>query len=298
MNPTISVLMPVYNAERYVAQAVQSILDQTYRDFEFLIVDDGSTDRSLEILKRFAAQDDRIRLISRPNTGLVVALNEMLDLARGEFIARMDADDVSQPLRFFAQHDRLTSDPELVALGTAITLIDPTGRKIRDIIIPKTHEAIDAQNLRGFGLAICHPSLMARTITMRTINGYDSQFWPAEDVDCFLKLAEIGKLSNLDLIGIHYRLHLSSVGHTNRESQRQAAWRAGSAARARRGLLPLDPICEDIISKEDDFRIRWAWWALKGRNISTARGYALQAFFRKPWSFSRIRLLYCAVRGY
>lgn len=81
-SPTISVLMPVYNAERYVAKAVQSILDQTYRDFEFLIIDDGSTDGSLTILREFEKLDPRIRLISRPNTGIVVALNEMLEIGR------------------------------------------------------------------------------------------------------------------------------------------------------------------------------------------------------------------------
>jgi len=92
---TISVLMPVYNAERYLVEAVESILTQTFDDFEFIIIDDGSTDGSRPILERFARRDDRIRLVSRPNTGMTRALNEGLDLACGEFIARMDADDVS-----------------------------------------------------------------------------------------------------------------------------------------------------------------------------------------------------------
>src|SRR4051794_10343483 len=87
----VSVLMPVYNARRYIADAVQSILSQTLSRFEFIIVDDGSTDGTREILQGFAARDPRIRLIARPNTGYVVALNEALSLARGEFVARMDA---------------------------------------------------------------------------------------------------------------------------------------------------------------------------------------------------------------
>src|SRR5271157_5690501 len=90
--PILSVLMPVYNAERYVAEAVESILTQTFRDFEFLIIDDGSTDSSGAILRRYAERDPRIWLLSRPNTGYVVALNELLGLARGELLARMDAD--------------------------------------------------------------------------------------------------------------------------------------------------------------------------------------------------------------
>src|SRR4051812_8466576 len=89
--PRVSVVMPVYNAERYITEAVQSILDQTFTDFEFLIVDDGSTDGSRAILERHAASDERIKLVSRPNTGYLVALNEMLGRARGEYVARMDA---------------------------------------------------------------------------------------------------------------------------------------------------------------------------------------------------------------
>ena len=107
--PLVSVCMPVYNATRYLAEAVESILGQTFRDFEFLITDDGSTDRSLAILKRYAAQDARIRLWSRPNAGYVVRLNEMLHQARGDLIARMDADDVALPERFARQVEFLRS---------------------------------------------------------------------------------------------------------------------------------------------------------------------------------------------
>src|SRR5436305_11764547 len=103
MSPAVSVLMPVYNAQRYIAAAVQSILDQTFTDFELIVVDDGSTDRSGDILRGFAARDPRVKLISRPNTGYVVALNEALATATGEFIARMDADDFSLPKRFERQ---------------------------------------------------------------------------------------------------------------------------------------------------------------------------------------------------
>ncbi|MEM6472648.1 MAG: glycosyltransferase, partial [Planctomycetota bacterium] len=90
--PEISVLMPVFNADRYVMYAVQSVLHQSFRSFEFIIIDDGSKDASLAILRHFEASDERIRLVSRPNTGYVTALNEMLEMARGRFLARMDAD--------------------------------------------------------------------------------------------------------------------------------------------------------------------------------------------------------------
>src|SRR5688572_25828901 len=110
--------MPVYNAERFVAQTVDCILAQTHRDFEFIIIDDGSTDRSLEILQDYARRDQRIRLLSRPNTGYVIALNEALELVRGPLIARMDADDLCSPKRFELQVERMGQEPHLVALGS------------------------------------------------------------------------------------------------------------------------------------------------------------------------------------
>ena len=114
--PLISVVLPVYNCGRYVAEAVESILEQTFTDFEFLIIDDGSTDRSLVILNRYASADPRIRLVSRPNTGLVEALNEGLGLA-GEFIVRMDADDVALSDRFEIQVAYLPTPPTWFVSG-------------------------------------------------------------------------------------------------------------------------------------------------------------------------------------
>src|SRR5262245_3590276 len=102
-SPLISVIMPVYNAERYVADAVESILGQTFQDFEFLIFDDGSQDGSLAILGKYASQDARIRLFAKPHSGYVAWLSEGIRLARGEFIARMDADDISLPQRLARQ---------------------------------------------------------------------------------------------------------------------------------------------------------------------------------------------------
>ena len=116
--------MPVYNAERYVAEAVESILAQTFNDFEFLIVDDGSTDRSLEILQSYASKDPRIRLRSRPNTGIVIALNEMLAVARGEFIARMDADDIAFESDLKRNWQYSAENPALVVRGSHVEIID------------------------------------------------------------------------------------------------------------------------------------------------------------------------------
>ncbi len=136
--PSISVLMPVYNTERYVAEAIESILAQTFGDFEFIIVNDGSTDDSLAILRRYEQQDQRIRLITRPNTGIVGALNDGLALARAELVARMDADDVSLPERLGKQRDFMSSHPGCVAMSTAYTIMDPDGLEMWDVPLARS----------------------------------------------------------------------------------------------------------------------------------------------------------------
>ncbi|MEL7485529.1 MAG: glycosyltransferase family 2 protein, partial [Planctomycetota bacterium] len=115
--PTVSVLLPVFNAEAFVDEAIRSILAQTFTDFELLALDDGSSDGSHEVLKRLARADDRVVVISRPNTGIVGALNEMAARARGTHLARMDADDIALPGRFETQLKFLAECPRCVCVG-------------------------------------------------------------------------------------------------------------------------------------------------------------------------------------
>lgn len=300
MKPTISVLMPVYNAERYVAQAVQSILDQTFRDFEVLIIDDGSTDRSLEILKRYEASDPRIRLISRPNTGYVVALNEMLDLAHGEFIARMDADDVCLPDRFEKQLDWFERNPNGLATGSWVLVIDPEGDPLMVWRSPVNHKAIDDAHLSGVGGTIAHPSSMMRANALRRIDGYNVEMQPAEDLDLFLRLGEIGELGNVPEVLLKYRHHLSSVSHQNSRLQRCNADRAVNGARVRRGLS----ISEHKVRDEEPnlmaelIEVKWAWWALGAGNVANARKYAWRLVRIRPLDIRLWRLVFCCIRGY
>ena len=118
--PSVSVLMPTYNPGRYVSEAIESILAQTFTDFEFLISDAGSTDGSLEVMRRYAEADPRIRLIIQPKAGIVRALNELIALARGDLIARMDADDIALPVRLERQVAYLNDHPECVLVGSRV----------------------------------------------------------------------------------------------------------------------------------------------------------------------------------
>ena len=296
--PEISVLMPVYNAERYVAEAVESILSQTFRDFEFLIIDDGSTDRSLEILRKYQKRDSRICLSSRANTGIVGALNEMLAIARGEFVARMDADDIAMPERFEVQFNAFEVRADMVALGTAVRFVDPGGRCLLEPAAKLGHTQIDDAILNGETHALVHPSLMCRTSALREIGGYDSSLAPAEDIDVYLRLAEVGQIANISRVLLHYRLHEQSVSVTKGAESAENQVRAREAAYRRRGLkLPRHSLKARPNGESSERARVWGWWALSGGHVATARRYALKSIRLKPASLASWKLLACAVRG-
>ena len=297
--PLVSVLMPVYNAGRYVAQAVESILDQSLGDFEFLIVDDGSTDGSRAILERYAARDERIRFVSRPNAGLVATLNEMLGRARGEFIARMDADDAALPHRLEVQVRYLRQHPECLAVGGMVLTIDSDGDPIAPWNLPTTHEEIDGSNLRGHQ-AMVHPTLLARRDAMIAVGGYREERFTCDDLDLFLRLAERGRLANVPDILLKYRRHSLSVSHA-RMAQSAVIRRLTIAdARLRRGLGGL-PAGSEAGQPELSIPAQhrsWAWAALGAGFASIVRKHAFSSLRRSPLALESWRVVYCALRGY
>lgn len=299
MIPRVSVLMPVYNAQRFLDAAVRSILRQTFTDFEFVIIDDGSTDQSSAMLACYAAEDRRVRLISRPNTGYAVALNEMLGLAAAPLLARMDADDVSLPDRLARQVGFMDAHPECVAVGCRVLLVDEDSAPIRDMATSGSHEMIDAEHMRGEGGAIIHPAAMIRADAMRTVGGYRVDRSPAEDLDLFLRLAEIGRLANLPERLLEYRIHLGSVGHTKRAAQIRAARAAVEDAHRRRGLTFKPQSQSDAAGVVDraEEHCKWAWWSLSGGHAATARKHAFRAVRRAPLRASCWKALACAIRG-
>jgi glycosyltransferase involved in cell wall biosynthesis len=301
--PMVSVIMPVYNAERYLAEAVESVLHQTFADFEFIIIDDGSTDTSLARLRRYAAQDARIRLSSRPNAGCVQTLIEAVPLATGKYIARMDADDVSLPNRFEQQVRFLEENPEYVVVGTKVLLIDAEGAPLKYMGEKRRHGEIDGAHLRGEGGAIIHPASMIRTEAIRAVGGY--RLLRDEDLDLFLRLAEYGKVANLPDVLLHYRQHLNSLGYKHYAELARSVRDAVAAARVRRGLPPLEKseVLElDVHSwngsvKTARYHKKWAWWALQGGYPATARKHALVALRQDPLSLESWRLALFALRG-
>ncbi len=296
-SPRISVIMPAYNCERYIKAAIDSILGQSFRGFEFIIIDDGSTDDTRSIAEAAAARDPRIRLISHRNRGITACLNEGLMLASGEFIARMDGDDISMPDRFEKQIAFLDAHPDHGLVGGQFMLIDPDGRWLRGLERPSGHDALQAELLKGMG-AIFHPTMMYRRQLVLDVGGYSEEYRHAEDVDFLLRISEVTKIANLNTRVLFYRLHFGSVGLTRRREQLLAAYRAVVAAAERRGLIPPPrPEVSDPNTTRADVYSRWGWWALQGGQLRTARLYAAKALLRRPLDLKTLRLAACALRG-
>lgn len=287
--------MAVYNAERWLAEAIESVLAQTLDDFEFLIHDDGSTDGSSAILAEYAARDSRIIVSSGENRGLVRSLNLLIDAARGELLARMDADDVCLPDRFEKQVAYLDAHPDCVVLGGGETVVDEKGRPINDLRVPLTHEEIDANNLRGV-TSIRHPTVMMRREAVLRAGCYDASYRAAQDLDLWLRMAEIGRLANLDDILIRYRIHDKSISGGKRELQRDMCRRACEAVWTRRGLTGMsfdygDWRMADTRKSRREFFLRYGWQAWNNGYRATWRHYALRSVVLAPFSRAAWSLL-------
>lgn len=209
--PLVSVLLPAHNTADYLDEAISSILQQSVASFELIVIDDGSTDDSLEIAARRAQGDNRITVIEQQNAGISVALNNGLKRASGRFVARMDGDDIALPSRFAAQTDYLSKHPECVAVGTRVVQIDPDGLPIAPLEVPLEHDEILNQLCHGRGSAIVHPSSMFPRNALLAVGGYEPRFPPCEDLDLFLKLSQLGRLANLPDTLLHFRRHPKSA---------------------------------------------------------------------------------------
>jgi glycosyltransferase involved in cell wall biosynthesis len=281
-SPELSVLLPVYNGQRFLKEAIESILSQSLTDFELIIINDGSTDGTPTILNQFAGSDSRIRIISRANTGYTIALNEGLCAARGPYLARMDADDVSVGVRFSRQVEFLETHPNCVAVGSWIQRIDHNGLPVSILARPLTHEAIDALHINGVGGGLIHPSAMFRTEALRRIGGYNPDWEPAEDLELFLRLAEIGRLANINEVLLKYRLNLGGVSSCRREEQAQKTVIIANIHRSKRGLAPLAP--PDITSPESaaEQERKIILESIVSNNYATASAHILAMVRHKP----------------
>ena len=298
--PLISVVMPVRNLGRYVGPSIDSVLSQTFRDFEFLIIDDGSTDGTTPLLDSYAKKDPRIRILRGPSDGISKALNIGIAQARGRYIARMDGDDLCLPLRLQRQVSFLESHPDHVLVGCRCTLIDPDGRPICEKAdIKPSHEQIESLLLR-MKWPIVHPAIMVRADAIAKVGGYNESFRIVQDHDLFLRLGEAGRLANLQEILFLYRQHFKSATLTIDESRMQLLVQIVTDACRRRGIpVPKDVVISPLeyVSEVRHRRI-WVWLALAAGNKATARHHAMAVLMRTPLSWESWMAALCALRGH
>jgi glycosyltransferase involved in cell wall biosynthesis len=208
--PKVSVVLAVYNGAAFVSEAVKSILNQTFSNFELIIINDGSLDNSEKVLDLF--NDSRIiRIKNEKNLGLINSLNAGIKIARGEYIARMDADDISVPNRFEKQVEFLENNKNIGVLGTAVYCIDKKGLIISKLTQPLLHEAIVWKMC--FECALIHPSVMMRKSVLLEDGPYDLEFKHIEDTELWMRLLERVEFANLPDVLHKYRLHGSSIGN-------------------------------------------------------------------------------------
>ena len=238
--PAISVAMSVYNGEAFLSEAIASVLEQSFTDFEFLILDDGSHDASASIAESYARRDPRIRLIARDNRGLIASLNELIGAARAPLVARFDADDICAPTRFARQVAFLAEHPDHGLVGCDTPFIDASGAPARNPPIqrPHDHDGLFA-NLED-GPLVCHSAVMMRRELVLAAGGYRPAYRHAEDYDLWLRLAGMTRLANLPEPLLSYRITPGQVSARHMVEQAQGAAIAWLAHQLRNAGQP-DP---------------------------------------------------------
>ncbi len=231
----------------------------------------------------------------------------MLDLAQGEYVARMDADDIALPLRLEQQVAFLEANPDHFAVGSQFLVIDPWGYPLRICgENERTHEEIEALQLDGrCGSVIAHSAVTYRREPVLAIGKYETKYYFGDDLDLFFRLTEHGgRQANLPQVLMKIRVHAKSVIHKDRLLQDQTIWEIARAARKRRGLPDLPhAIFEAFLTMAEpleplDYSRMWGWWALASGYRATARRHGWDSVTKSPWSKESCALLYCAVRGY
>ena len=227
----ISILMCVYNGEAHLREAVESILEQTIKDFEFVIVDDGSTDSSWQILTEYSTEDSRIVLIrNEENLGLEKSLNKGLAATKGEYVARQDADDISLPNRLQLQTNFLDTHREVGALGSSVEFINKQGVVLRKKYLPvlrKKHLPVDHESLQALLLinnCLWHSSMMIRRSLMQKLGGYNEKMLYSQDYDLWWRISCNSRLATLPDILLRYRSdNASAITKLKRKQQLQCS---------------------------------------------------------------------------
>lgn len=223
-NLRVSIILPVYNGEKFIAFAIESVLAQSYRNWELLVMDDGSTDRTANVVKRYAEKDNRIKYHkNEQNLGIQKTLNRGLKAAQGAYIARIDDDDTWCDVDKLSKQVKFLDDnPEYVLVGTGVIVVDERGNELSRYLTPCKDEDIRKKILSGN--CFVHSSVMFRRAAVLKVGGYseEEEVKHSEDYDLWLKLGEIGKFANLPIYAVKFTLRGGSVSHKNKIKQFRA----------------------------------------------------------------------------
>lgn len=298
----ISVLLPVYNCQEFLDEAIISLRQQSLVDFELVVVNDGSTDNSSAIIKRHATEDDRIVVINRTNGGIVDALKTGLTRCRGDLIARMDGDDICCPDRLARQAEFLCVNDDVVCVGSRARFVTHNGRLISSGIGEAIeHDQLWGEVRRGFAGSLIHPTVMMRREAVERVGGYRKEATWIEDLDLFIRLGRVGRLHVLRDVLITYRQHPLSVNMTRHEEQRKAWWWVMEDAARVDGKPPPERKFEKNHIRFDPQLRRSVWWAFS----ALREGRSNDAFFfwrdwvrRRPSDWRAWRFLLLILRGW
>lgn len=243
--PVVSVVLVARDVDRFLAASIESILGQTFSEFEFIIVDFGSTDKSKAIASTYAAKDGRIRFHEIPNCGLTEARNAGCFLAQGRYIAIMDADDVSAPDRLSREVAFMEGHPEVGLVGGATEWINTVGRSLRIEFLPSEDHQIKSALVTH--CPFCHPTVLIRREAFVLMGGYRAVFAQAEDYDLWLRLSEHYRCANLKEVVLKYRIHPYQLTLRKQREQTLCKLAARASALSRRNRKP-DPLdgCQEV----------------------------------------------------
>jgi len=220
-NLKVSVIMSAFNEENYLKESVESILSQTYGDFEFIIINDNSTDKTKDILNNLAKKDSRIKIITNiQNIGLTKSLNKAIKIARGEYIARQDADDISLPERFKSQIEFLDNNPDIKILGTFNYAIDKKGKVLAKNTLLTAHKEIKKNLIKRN--PFIHSSVMIDREILNKVGLYNEEFETTQDYELWFRILKIAKGANLPLFLIKKRYWAEMISIKKEKNQLRA----------------------------------------------------------------------------
>jgi hypothetical protein len=286
-NPIASVVMSVFNGERFMRDAMESILGQSLRDFEFIIVNDGSTDGTASILDSYARSDPRVHVFAQDNLGQCVADNHGCGLANGKYIAHMDHDDVAVRDRLQWQIEFMERHPEIAVVGGAVENIDSAGRTLSFTHYPVENEEIKcALPLRS---PFQHSSAVIRKEAFLSVGGYRRPFVDAEDYDLWLRIAERWQLANLKAVVLKYRIHSNQVTCQKLRQQILSALAARALASLRRDGSP-EPVIPDERITSEVLVLLGVSQSAQQRALIAAHVYLIRAMFDASQDDAVLRL--------